>query len=120
MKSQLSTVLVVVVLAALAVLPACGSKGKTPESQEGGGKGAPKEEGHHEEGLLKLTAEQKANANLQLGKVERRSAAGFLEAAAEVQVSAEHEARVGSRVPGRVAQVKVRPGDKVTAGTTLL
>ncbi len=82
-----------------------------PERAEG-------EEGH-QKGLIALTPEQVANAGIKTGRVERRSQAGLLEASAQIEVPPQRQANVGSRIEGRVADIRVNSGERVRAGQVL-
>jgi cobalt-zinc-cadmium efflux system membrane fusion protein len=80
--------------------------------------GEEKEEGH-DPGVIDLTPEQVAAAGIAIGKVERRSVAGAIEATAEIQPTGDGLARVGARVAGRVTAFKAGAGDPVTRGQVL-
>jgi len=85
---------------------------------EPAGEHAEKEEGH-QKGLIELTPEQVKNAAIATGRVERRSQAGLLEASAQIEAAPQRQAKVGSRLEGRVTDIRVNSGDKVKAGQTL-
>ncbi|MBI5547134.1 MAG: efflux RND transporter periplasmic adaptor subunit [Deltaproteobacteria bacterium] len=75
----------------------------------------------HEErdATVKLTPEQVLTARIALGRVERRAAAGLVEATAQIEPAADREARVGTRIAGRMAALKAGVGDLVKRGALL-
>jgi cobalt-zinc-cadmium efflux system membrane fusion protein len=94
----------------------------------GGGSGRKPGEGHaeepesheeHREGIVELTPEQVATAKIAIAKVEKRAEAGLLEANAQIEAAADRQARVGTRIAGRVTTIKAGPGDSVKKGTVL-
>lgn len=89
-------------------------KGEEAKSEHAG----EKEEGH-QKGLIELTPEQVANAAIKTGRVERRSQAGLLEASAQIEAAPERQAKVGSRIEGRITAIRVNSGDRVLAGQVL-
>ena len=94
-----------------------GEKGEHAEGEKGEhGEG---EEGEHAEGVVELTPEQLASARLAFGVVEQRSAAGLLRATAQIEAAGQRQARLGPRVAGRVAAVKVSLGQEVKKGAVL-
>ena len=101
---------------ALALGPAlgCGKKGG-----EGKGKHADEAEEGHQKGLIEMTPEQVANAGIQTGRVERRSQAGLLEASAQIEAPPQRQAKVGTRIEGRITEIRVNTGDRVKSGQTL-
>ena len=99
---------------AAASLVACGKGGaKKEETAEHG------EEGGHQKGLIELTPEQKKNAGVATGRVEKRAQAGLLEASAEIQAAPQRLAKVGPRIEGRVASIRANVGDVVRPGESL-
>lgn len=68
---------------------------------------------------ITLTPEQIANAGIVYGAVEERAAGGLLEATAEIEPAPNRFAQVGARVPGRITQLTVAEGDRVTQGQVL-
>ena len=102
---------------ALSLLGTTGCRSKPAEEKKSE---AGHEEGGHEEGVVKLTPEQVKNANIQTATVEKRSAAGLVEAAAQIEAAGDRQARVGSRVAGRVSAMKAAVGDTVRKGGVLV
>ena len=96
--------------AALAV----GCRGGKTESDS-----AEKEPAARPKGVVELTAEQFANARLALGRVEKRSHAGHLEATAQIEATPDGQAHVGPRIAGRVVAVNVTVGRAVSRGQAL-
>ena len=70
-------------------------------------------------GTVHLTREQVATAGIQTATVERRAAAGFLRATATIEPAADRQARVGSRIAGRIVALKAGVGDQVKRGQPL-
>lgn len=100
---------------ALGVAVGCGKKGGEGTEEHAGEKA---EEGH-QKGLIELTPEQVASSGIQSGRVERRTQAGLLEASAQIEAPPERQAKVGSRIEGRITNIRVNMGDRVKAGQTL-
>lgn len=71
------------------------------------------------EGVIALTAEQAASAQLAYAVALRRPGGGGLAATAEIAAAPGRLARLGSRVAGRVSRVLAAEGDRVPAGATL-
>lgn len=67
-----------------------------------------------------LTSSQVANAGIAYAVIESRPRAGVLEATAQIEPAADRVAKIGSRVPGRVVNVRVSVGDRVSAGQTVV
>lgn len=121
----------IIVCVTLVAAGACGKKTAAKEEQgehkeEAGHKeegdkeeGGHAEEGGHEEGVVELTPEQLANAKITTAKVEKRAVAGLIRATAQIAPAAERQARVGTRVAGRVTAFKKGIGDPVKAGEVL-
>ncbi|MCB9492234.1 MAG: efflux RND transporter periplasmic adaptor subunit [Dehalococcoidia bacterium] len=91
---------------------ACGRDGdaKTPEAVD---------EEAHARGVIVLTPEQEASAQLATAKAEARTTTGLLQATAEVEPSGDGVARVGPRLGGRILSLSVGIGDAVKKGQTL-
>ena len=70
--------------------------------------------------VVTLTEAQLTNAGIAYGTVEFRREAGVLEATAQIEPAADRVAKIGSRVPGRVIEVRTAVGDRVTAGQTVV
>lgn len=97
----------------LALLPiACG---KTEGGEQHGDEHA---EGG-EPGVVELSPEQLATAKIATGRVERRAQAALLEANAEIEAAADRQARVGTRVAGRVTRIVAELGQRVVKGAVL-
>lgn len=67
-----------------------------------------------------LTPAQAANAGIAFATAESRAEAGVLEATAQIEPAADRVAKIGSRVPGRVVDVRVSVGDRVSTGQTVV
>lgn len=70
--------------------------------------------------VIELTAQGMANAEVQIVKLEPTSFAPQLKTLATVSGDPKGIARIGSRVPGRVAKIDVALGDRVKKGQALL
>ena len=106
-----------VALAAVLVfgLEACGGgAGNAAEN-----KPEAKAEGAHEEGGLKLSAEEARRAGIKLETLAPQSFAGTVTVTATIHANQDRIARVAPRVEGRVIQVNANLGDKVRAGQSL-
>lgn len=118
MKTQL------VWLAALALVVGCKSKSEHTEEKdehrEHEGEHGEKE-GEHAEGerVVSLTAEAARAAELQVAPVTRKALAHSLSVPARLSLTQEGMVKIGARVPGRVTQLRVKPGDRVAAGRVL-
>lgn len=66
-----------------------------------------------------LTADQAANAGIEVAPVEERPVTDLLEATAEIEPSPSGFAQIGARVAGRVTSLLVAEGDRVVAGQAL-
>ena len=86
--------------------------GKTPPAAQAGDKS----EGEK----VKLTAEAIAQYGVQIVKAEKQVLRPTFVVPARVAFNAEAMARVGSAVPGRVVELKVKRGDTVQRGDELL
>lgn len=75
----------------------------------------------HDEGeKVKLTAEAVQKYGLRIGKVKRHVLVPTFVVPGRVAFNAESMARMGSAVPGRVVEIKVKRGDAVQKGDELL
>lgn len=70
-------------------------------------------------GIIHLTPEQVATAGIQTARAERRAAVGFIQATATIEPAADRQARIGSRITGRIVALKAGIGDRVRRGQTL-
>jgi len=68
---------------------------------------------------VRLTAEAMQLAGIRTGRIERRALGGGVAVPAEVQFEPSSTAQVGPLVPGRITQVAVRLGDRVTRNQLL-
>jgi cobalt-zinc-cadmium efflux system membrane fusion protein len=75
-------------------------------------------EAHHPR-EVRLTAEAMQLAGIRTGRIERRALGGGVAVPAEVQFEPSSTAQVGPLVPGRITQVAVRLGDRVTRNQLL-
>jgi membrane fusion protein, heavy metal efflux system len=102
---------------------ACGtSQGGGQEHRDQHAEGEHTDEGVRGErgsGLIRLGREQLVTARIATGVVERRAEAGLLEANAEIEAPADRQARVGTRVAGRVTRVPADLGQSVSRGAVL-
>lgn len=125
--SRLASLALVLGTAAALSLSGCKQKGDSGKSagdaehaEHAEGHGGEEGAGHDEHGeSVKLTPEQLASARLSLGKIERRSESGLVEATAQIEPAADRKARVGPRINGRVTALKAGVGDSVKSGTLL-
>lgn len=76
------------------------------------GHGAEHGEGAHED-LVELTDAAVKSARLQVGKPEMKALQQTVTAPASLTLAQNGTARVAARVPGRIAQLHVKPGDEV-------
>lgn len=120
MRSRFSKLQSLALAAALFAAPGCRSKEAPKESGDAAHGGEAEGEHADEKGVIRLTPEQAAAANIQTAKAERKAEAGFLEATAEIQAPPDRQARVGSQVSGRIVTVRVKPGARVKVGTALV
>jgi cobalt-zinc-cadmium efflux system membrane fusion protein len=107
--------LIAIFLGGAAVLAGCG---------EGNGSAAAKadntqEEQHSEDSLLKLSQDELSRAGVKTSSLGRQRLAGSFSFTASVQANPERLANVAPRVPGRIASVAVRLGDRVKQGQPL-
>lgn len=77
------------------------------------------EPGGHQEGLVRLSAEQIRTAAIATAKAELRAEVGLLEATAQIEAAGDLQARVGSRIAGRIVALRAGVGDRVGRGATL-
>ena len=106
----------------LFVVAGCRSgNGAAKSEQKGDEKEAAPQSPAHEEGkgVIHLTPEQVATAGIQTAPMERRAAVGFLRATATIEPAADRQARVGSRIAGRIVALKAGVGDQVRRGQTM-
>lgn len=97
----------VLLLSALLAL-AAGCRPSASESEE--------EHGHGEEGSLVLTQAQIQAVGIETGTMELREMADVLTASGRLEVAPQGEAVAVSALPGTVARLLVKPGDRVKAG----
>jgi len=97
------------------LLAACG--GAAPSHDEHGHEVNAGEEGAA--GVIHLSPEKLAEAELATAPVERRPLAPVLETTGEVDYEQDRMAHVSPRIPGRVHRVPAKLGDRVAAGQTL-
>lgn len=91
-------------------------QGEEEENAEGGEHAEGEE---HKEGVVELRPEARANARIQIGRVEARPLAAAIQTTGEVGLNEDRVAHVGARVPGRIAAVRVTLGQKVGQGQAL-
>lgn len=68
---------------------------------------------------LRLTPEQVKTAAIASAPAEERAETAPIEVTATIEPAADRQARVGSRIPGRVVGLKAKVGDRVRAGQVL-
>ena len=69
--------------------------------------------------VLTLTLEQVASAGIAWGRVEPQASGGGIEATAEIVAAPDRVARVGTRVSGRLTELRAGVGDRVRRGQVL-
>jgi cobalt-zinc-cadmium efflux system membrane fusion protein len=92
------------------------------EGEEGhteGEEGEHGEEGHGDEGIVTLTPEQVKTARIVAAPAERRAVTAEITATAEVVPPEDGVARLGPKLPGRIAKLSAGLGDKVVRGQVL-
>ncbi|MDY7093014.1 MAG: efflux RND transporter periplasmic adaptor subunit [Acidobacteriota bacterium] len=104
-------------------LAGCGPEKTHPEShpehsQASSGE-APLDHEEHEEGVLTLSAEKLAAVDLVAATAQLRPLNPQLETTGEVDYEQDRLAHVSPRIPGRVARVNARLGERVRAGQAL-
>jgi RND family efflux transporter MFP subunit len=74
----------------------------------------------HEEGGIRLTAEQQAMAGIVVETLQPRDIAGELRAPGEIQLNAYATSRVAPRIAAQVVERQAKLGDRVEKGQVLL
>jgi cobalt-zinc-cadmium efflux system membrane fusion protein len=96
------------------------SAGEPASAASGDTKGESPDQGKHAESeSITLTPEQARVAGIAFAVVEERAEASPIEATATIEPAAERQARVGSRIAGRVVALRARVGDRVSPGQVL-
>jgi len=72
-----------------------------------------------QEGVVRLNTEQLQSAAVATVKSEMRTEVGLLEATAQIEPAGDGQARVGSRIAGRLTAVRAGVGDRVSRGAIL-
>ncbi len=110
----------VIVLATLALLVACNSKATSDEKRGAEGNDAPGHGGKTDDPVV-VTLDDAAlkRVTIRIENVTRRRVVGTLRLPAEVRTDPDRIAHITSLVASQVAEVKVRPGDRVKKGQTL-
>ncbi len=102
------------------ILAGCTKQPSPPEAAPTTGaaaeKEAPAENVPH---VLELTPEQTKVAGIATALVEERAAGVPIQATATIEPVADRQARVGSRVQGRITALRAKVGDRVRAGQAL-
>lgn len=101
----------------LAVAAACGSKSEPPDTR--GAPAAEKAEPDADKELIRLTKEQLATAKITTIAAERRDETAAIGATGEIEPPDDGVARIGPKVPGRVARLFKGVGDPVKRGELL-
>jgi len=94
-------------------------KGSGHENEGKGEHAEGEEHGKHEKGIVELSAEAFARANIRTAPVELRELPAQLETTGEVGFNQNFLAHVSPRVPGRVHKVQADLGETVKAGQPL-
>lgn len=108
--------------AVLAVVLASCRSGKAESSAPGGGDAPPAIPAETSDGgrdQVVLTPEQARVAGIAIGTVVERATSAAIQATATIEPTADRQARVGSRISGRVTALRARVGDRVSAGQPL-
>lgn len=74
----------------------------------------------HEEGGVRLTAEQQSMAGIVVEILQPREIAGELRAPGEIQLNAYATSRVAPRIPAQIVERQAKLGDRVEKGQVLL
>ena len=111
--STLPTLIAALAGALMLGLGACGGGADKAAGSEA------KPEAAHEEGGLKLSAEEAQRAGIKLETLAQQSFAGTVTVTATIRANQDRIARVAPRVEGRVVQVSAHLGDTVKAGQSL-
>lgn len=93
--------------------PEAATRGEAPSGEPG----TPEDRG---EGSLILTPEQSRTAGIATAAVEERNEGAPIQATATIEPAADRQARIGSRIPGRITALRARVGDRVSAGQALV
>lgn len=102
-------------LVAGGALMAALSSGCTGRDAGAAGEAAPEAS----DSVLVLTPEQVASAGIAWGRVESQASGGGIEATAEIVAAPDRVARVGTRVSGRLTELRAGVGDRVGRGQVL-
>jgi cobalt-zinc-cadmium efflux system membrane fusion protein len=100
----------------------CGSKEADAVAQKVEKKGKQaegKEEGHKDEGLIKLSGEEASRAGVKTEALTEQQLADTLNVTATVEANRERIAHVLPRIPGRITSVSAKLGDAVRQGQVL-
>ncbi len=115
---------VILLLAALAA--GCRSSSTTADKHDAHGghgeheeHGGHEEHGDHEEGVVRLTAAQRAASGVELGTAGPRTLDLVQELPGEIVVNADQLAHIVPRFPGIAREVRTQLGDQVKAGDVL-
>ncbi|MHB1158299.1 MAG: efflux RND transporter periplasmic adaptor subunit [Phycisphaerales bacterium] len=107
-----SVLLLLALLSPMGLLSGCDQSGSSPPANAEG------DESHAEE--VKLSAEAMKKSGIRVESAKAQVLVGTITAPARVAFNAEAVAHVGSPLSGRVSEIKVRVGDKVSKGDPLL
>lgn len=115
-RSLSSTLLLAVVLASCRAkegAPPAAAPGREAQSGEAG---VSDQDGGHS---LVLTPDQTRIAGIATAAVEERAEGAPIQATATIEPAADRQARIGSRISGRVTALRAKVGDRVRAGQSL-
>ena len=115
-RSLPSTLLLAVVLASCRAkegAPPADAPGR--EAQSGKSGGSDQDGGHS----LVLTSDQTRIAGIATAAVEERAEGAPIQATATIEPAADRQARIGSRISGRIMALQAKVGDRVRAGQKL-
>lgn len=122
MKSKLRRLAAAGLGVAMILAAGCGP-GDGASSAKGSGKkdeqAQGKEAGRHREGLIELSGEERSRAGLKTEVLQPQPLADTVEVTATVGPNRERVASVLPRLPGRIASIGVKLGDRVKQGQAL-
>lgn len=106
-------------LAALVLLPACGKKPDQAATPVADARSASEPQPESNPKLVILTPKKLAEAKIETAAAARREIAPQFETTGEVGYEEDRLAHVSPRIAGRLAQANAKLGDRVAAGATL-
>lgn len=106
------------IASAALVLPACRGEDRADPPEDAGSHPEHGDAGEHEE-IVRLGDAAVKSARLQVGKPEMKALQQTVTAPASLTLAQSGTARIAARVPGRIAELHVQPGDVVKKGQAL-